>query len=116
MFGRIVKRDGLIEDAPGLPRCLAVVSKEMTHDAMPDHERSTVALCFSRERQELRRKLAHNIAIERDVIRDPEAVEDRKQQQRIFGRLAERFSLFDQQARLLQRPPWFPAQAYPLRA
>ena len=49
------------------------------------------------ERQELRRKLAHHVAIERHIVRDPEAVEDRKQQQRIFGRLSERFSLFDQQ-------------------
>jgi hypothetical protein len=31
-------------------------------------------------------------------FRDAEAVENGEQQQRIFGRLAERFSLFDQQA------------------
>ena len=49
------------------------------------------------ERQELRRKLAHHVAIERHNVRDPEAVEDREQQQRVFGRLSERFSLFDQQ-------------------
>ena len=49
------------------------------------------------ERQELRRKLAHHVAVERHEVRDPEAVEDREQQQRVFGRLSERFSLFDQQ-------------------
>ena len=49
------------------------------------------------ERQELRRKLAHHVAVECNEVRDPEAVENREQQQRIFGRLSERFSLFDQQ-------------------
>ena len=52
---------------------------------------------FLGERQELRRKLAHHIAIECHEVRGPEAVEDREQQQRVFGRLSERFSLFDQQ-------------------
>ena len=66
------------------------------HEAMPDHERDCCSL-FLGERQELRRKLAHHVAVERDKIRDPEAVEDREQQQRVFGRLSERFSLFDQQ-------------------
>ena len=50
------------------------------------------------ERQELRRKLAHHVAVERHKVRDPEAVEDREQQQRVFGRLSECFGLFDQQA------------------
>ena len=63
---------------------------------MPDHERSCRSLLLG-ERQELRRKLAHNVAVERHDVRDPEAVEDREQQQRVFGRLSERFSLFDQQ-------------------
>ena len=67
---------------------------------MPDHERNCRTLLLG-ERQELRRKLAHDIAVERDVVRDPEAVEDRKQQQRVFGRLSECFSLFDQQTRSL---------------
>ena len=46
-----------------------------------------VASCCSASAQELRRKLAHSIAVECDIVRDPEAVEDRKQQQRVFGRL-----------------------------
>jgi hypothetical protein len=49
------------------------------------------------ERQELRRKLAHHIAIECHKVRDAKAVEGREQQQRIFGRLSESFSSFDQQ-------------------
>ena len=52
---------------------------------------------FLGERQELRRKLAHHVAVERHIARDPEAVEDREQKQRVIGRLPERFSLFDQQ-------------------
>ena len=54
------------------------------------------------ERQELRRKLAHHVAVERHIVRDPEAVEDREQQQRVFRRFSERFSLFDQQTRPLR--------------
>ena len=49
------------------------------------------------KRQELRRKLAQHVAVECDKVRDPDAVEDREQQQRVFERLSERFSLFDQQ-------------------
>ena len=63
---------------------------------MPDHERHGRPLLLG-ERQELRRKLAHHVAVERHIVRDPEAVEDRKQQQWVFGRLSERLSLFDQQ-------------------
>ena len=66
------------------------------HEAMPDHERDCRPLLLG-ERQELRRKLAQSVAVERDEARDPEAVEDREQQQRIFGGLSERFGLFDQQ-------------------
>ena len=63
---------------------------------MPNHERNGRPLLLG-ERQELRRKLAHHVAVERHIVRDPEAEEDRKQQQRVFGRFAQRFSLFDQQ-------------------
>ena len=40
------------------------------------------------ERQELRRKSQHSVAIKCHKVRDPEAVEDREQQQRVFGRLS----------------------------
>jgi hypothetical protein len=43
----------------------------------------------------LRRKRAHQIAVERHIVCDPEAVERREQQQRVFGRFSERFSLLD---------------------
>jgi hypothetical protein len=52
---------------------------------------------LSSERQELGGKLAHYVALKRHIIRHPEPVEHREQQQGIFGRLSERFSLFDQQ-------------------
>ncbi len=67
---------------------------------MPDHERDRRSLLLG-ERQELRRKLAQRVAIERHIVRDPEAIEDGEQQQRVFERLSERFGLFDQQARPL---------------
>ena len=56
-----------------------------------------VAALLLRERQELRRKLAHSVAIERRKFATQNAVEDREQKQRVFGRLSERFGLFDQQ-------------------
>ena len=67
---------------------------------MPDHERASRPLLLG-ERQELCCKLERHVAIECDKVGDPEAIEDREQQQRVFGRLSERFSLFDQQTRPL---------------
>jgi len=64
---------------------------------MPDHKRNRRRLLFG-ERQKLRRKLTRGVAIERNEGRAPEAEKDREQQQWVFGRLAERFGLFDQQA------------------
>src|SRR3974390_2421878 len=49
-----------------------------------------------RDSQELRRKLAHCATVEPCVGRDPEAVEDREQQQWVVRRLSQRFSMFDQ--------------------
>ena len=63
---------------------------------MPDHERDRRSLLLGK-RQELRCKIEHHITVERSAVCDPNAVEDREQQQRVFGRLTERFSLFDQQ-------------------
>ena len=64
---------------------------------MREHERDCRPLLLG-ERQELRRKLAHHVAIERYEGDDPATEEDRKQQQRIIRWLSERLSLFDQQA------------------
>ncbi len=69
---------------------------------MPDHQRDGRPLLLGK-RQELGRKLTHDVAVERHKIRDPEAVENGKQQQRIFRRFPKRFGLFDQQACLLHR-------------
>jgi hypothetical protein len=44
---------------------------------MPDHKRHGCPL-FLGERQELRRKLTANLAVERDIVRDPKAEEDRE--------------------------------------
>ena len=108
MLGRIVKRHRLIVVRSAF-RDVSRFQQGSAHKAMPDHERDCRPLLLS-ERQELLCKLARQVAIECHIVRDPEAVEDRKQQQGIFGRLSERFSLFDQQARLLRQPPWFPAR------
>ena len=56
-----------------------------------------VAPCFSASARNCAASSRISVAVERHVVRDPEAVEDREQQQRVFGRLSERFSLFDQQ-------------------
>src|SRR6476469_205501 len=64
---------------------------------MPDHERDGRPL-LPGESKELRRELTHHVAVDRHKVRNPEAVENRAQQQGVFGRLSERFSLFDQQA------------------
>ena len=57
----------------------------------------TVAPCFSASARNCAASSRISVAVERHEVRDPEAVEDREQQQRVFGRLSERFSLFDQQ-------------------
>ena len=57
----------------------------------------TVAPCFSASARNCAASSRISVAVERHKVRDPEAVEDREQQQRVFGRLSERFSLFDQQ-------------------
>ena len=61
-----------------------------------------VAPCFSASAKKWAARVAHTSPLNANKVRDPEAVEDREQQQRVFGRLSERFSLFDQQTRLLR--------------
>ena len=75
---------------------------------MPDHERDCRSLLLG-ERQEVRRKIAQNVAVERHIVRDPEAVEDREQQQRVFGRLSESLLLVRSADVPAPQPPWFPA-------
>jgi hypothetical protein len=57
---------------------------------MPDHERDCRPLLLG-ERQELHRVFAQSVAAERYKAGDPEAVKNREQQERLFGRLFERY-------------------------
>ena len=77
--------------------------------AMPNHERDRRSLLLG-ERQELRRKLAHNVAVERHIVRDPEAVEDREQQQRDLREALRALQLVRSADVPAPQPPWFPAQ------
>lgn len=56
-------------------------------------------LLFLGERKKLRRKLTHQVAVKGHIIRNPEAIQDREQQQWVFKRLAKRFRAFDQNMR-----------------
>src|ERR1700674_1894840 len=68
----------------------------MTHEAMPNHEWHCFPLLLGKC-QTLCRKLTNSDAVERHKICHPVAVEDGERQQRVFGRLSQRFSLLDQQ-------------------
>ena len=63
---------------------------------MPDHYWNGRPLLL-RERQELRSEFTQHVAIERHVVCDPEAVENREQQQRVVWRLSKHLCLFNQQ-------------------
>ena len=73
---------------------------------MPDHERPLRPLLIC-DGQELDSKLTHHVGVERYNVRGPRAVKNREQQQRIFGRLPERFGLLDQQTCPLDSSPGF---------
>ena len=60
---------------------------------MSDHERYCRALFLSQP-QELSGEIDTHIVI-RHKVRSPEAIQDREQEQRIVGRLSERFSFFN---------------------
>src|SRR5262249_39704162 len=64
---------------------------------MRNHERYCRSLLVG-ERQKLRREASQIVAVEAHKVPDPEPIEDREQQQRVFGRLSERFGLFDMRA------------------
>ena len=57
----------------------------------------TVAPCFSASARNCVASSRKASPLNASIVRNPEAVQDRKQQQRVFGRLSERFSLFDQE-------------------
>jgi hypothetical protein len=95
MFDRIVKRERLIFVYDGF-REVSCEHQGNTHGAMPEHEPDLPSL-FLGKRQDLRGALARYIAVERCNVRVKQSVSSRKQQQRILGRLAKCFRLFDQQ-------------------
>src|SRR5664279_385375 len=103
MLQWIVEGDGLIVVCSTL-RDTSRQQRGIAHDAMPNHNWDCRPLLL-RERQELRREITTDIAVEGRKIRYPEGVENLEQQQRVFGRLSQRFSLLDQQTRLLRNRP-----------
>jgi hypothetical protein len=66
------------------------------NDAVTDHQGGRSPF-FLRKLQELSRKFTNDVAVKRHIVRNPEAVEHREQEQRVFRRLSERFGLLDQQ-------------------
>jgi len=99
MHSRIIKRDCTIIVRSTL-REVSRHQQGVTHNAVPYHERNSRPLLLG-QRQELLCKLARQVAVERQAAGEPEAVENGEQQQRVFGRLSDGFSLFDQQTRTL---------------
>src|SRR5262245_5491529 len=61
----------------------------------------TVAPCFSASARNCAPISRWTLALKRNEVGDGDPIKDREQQQRIFGRLSQRFSLLDQQACLL---------------
>ena len=53
----------------------------------------TVASCFSASARNCDASSAYSIAIERHIVRDPKPIENREQQQRVFGWFAEASAL-----------------------
>src|SRR5262249_16470050 len=105
MLGRIVERECAIKMHS--PACDGPCMQQgQAHEAMPDHERPLRPLLIC-DGQELDSKLTHHVGVERYNVRGPRAVKNREQQQRIFGRLPERFGLLDQQTCPLDSSPGF---------
>src|SRR5262252_3456973 len=105
MLDRIVERECAIKMHS--PACdVPCMQQGQAHEAMPDHERPLRPLLICGG-QELDSKLTHHVGVERYNVRGPRAVKNREQQQRIFGRLPERFGLLDQQTCPLDSSPGF---------
>src|SRR5580698_11008673 len=68
---------------------------------MSNHEWGCRPLLL-RQCEKLRCEIANDVAIEGHKVRYPEGVKNGEQQQRVFRRLSQRFSLLDQQTRLLR--------------
>ena len=72
MLHWLIERDRAIEMRAAF-REVARVQQGHTHYTMPNHKRAWCLLLL-RDVQELGRKLAHHITIERHNVSDPEAV------------------------------------------
>src|SRR5579871_3731349 len=101
MFIRVVKRARAIEICPSFGD--VPTHKERTRDhPMPDREsKSLVSLI--RERKELSCEVERDLAVECGKVPNPDAVEDRKQCQRVFGSLTKRLCPLDENARFFKR-------------
>jgi hypothetical protein len=77
MFSGVVKGKRPFAVRPALRHIRRREHQGGAHETMPDHKRHGRPL-FLGERQELRRKLTANLAVERDIVRDPKAEEDRE--------------------------------------
>ena len=88
MFGSIIKRERVIVVRSTF--CdVTSMQRGHAHESVTNHQWNgrPLVLC---ECQELRREVTTDIAVERDIVRDPKAVENREQQERVFGRLPQR--------------------------
>ena len=94
MLGRIVKRDHAIEMRSAF-RNVSRIQQGMPIRRCPIMS-GTVAPCFSASARNCAAS-SRTMSPLNATVRDPEAVENREQQQRVFGRLSERFGLLDQQ-------------------
>ena len=94
MDDRVIKRDSSIEIVTAF-RDVARPKQGRAYEAKCErkHHRRSVVL---RQRQELRRKVARNMAFGFDYGRGDDRIEHGEQQQRIFERLAKSFGLFNQ--------------------
>ena len=97
---RIVERNRLIVVRSGISN-VPCMQQGSGQETMRNHERACRLLLLG-ERQELRGKLAQCMALERYKVSSPEAIEDRKQQQWVFGRFSEYFRFLNQHACLLR--------------
>jgi hypothetical protein len=93
MFQRIIERDRAIKVRSPFRRVPGEKQRH-TSEAVPDHQWSCLPLFLSK-RQELRGKFKDSGTVERYNIYHPKAVKDGEQQQRIFWRFANRFSVGD---------------------
>ena len=74
MLHRFVERNRLIV-VGSANRNVPCVRQGSGHEPMPNRERAC-RLLLCGQRQELRRKIAHGVAVERNKVRGPDAVQN----------------------------------------